>query len=637
MLFSIKNIPFRISVILPAALVGLLTVSMIVGFFSYQSHQQTILTEQIVQDEKTNQQSIDLNIKIWQARLALVHSIAKLRDLNAAKNAENALDAMLKSADQYQPATDAGYKLKSVLSDYNKAARSMVQYHYTIDDQVRYGVTGSGAKFDDYLVYVSSAQFGHEYRNILIDAMTDIAKTRIYFNSFQTGLRVGELDKSINFLTSALRKLTPYSRYDKRTEEIVTLATRYETALKNIRNGIDAYMQADKDTDRLGAEINQNLVAMSQFIGERGYMVAEKNLEQQQSMSLLRLVLVTLFSVVGVALAWLVSSQLTQQLQQLLATAHKISSKNLAEPHIDKSRNELGMLAREIEQMRLNLHHIITDIATSTSQLSSAAEEVSAVSLQSNSGMQNQQDQLGQLATAMNQMQSTANDMSRNAEEAANAVKNAASEAESGRNIIKATIETIEQVSVDVQQAGQVVHELEQESSRIGVVIDVIRGIADQTNLLALNAAIEAARAGEQGRGFAVVADEVRTLAHRTQESTTEINAIIENLQQKANAAESAMVTSSTRMNEGVMQVQNSGNIINRMSENILLINDMNTQIASATEEQNAVSEGLNINISNINDVSFEIVEGSNQTAKACEDLSALANNLQKLTLQFRI
>ncbi|MGL5146721.1 MAG: methyl-accepting chemotaxis protein, partial [Plesiomonas shigelloides] len=291
----------------------------------------------------------------------------------------------------------------------------------------------------------------------------------------------------------------------------------------------------------------------------------------------------------------------------------------------------------EIEQMRLNLHHIITDIATSTSQLSSAAEEVSAVSLQSNSGMQNQQDQLGQLATAMNQMQSTANDMSRNAEEAANAVKNAASEAESGRNIIKATIETIEQVSVDVQQAGQVVHELEQESSRIGVVIDVIRGIADQTNLLALNAAIEAARAGEQGRGFAVVADEVRTLAHRTQESTTEINAIIENLQQKANAAESAMVTSSTRMNEGVMQVQNSGNIINRMSENILLINDMNTQIASATEEQNAVSEGLNINISNINDVSFEIVEGSNQTAKACEDLSALANNLQKLTLQFRI
>ncbi|MGL5770387.1 MAG: methyl-accepting chemotaxis protein, partial [Plesiomonas shigelloides] len=389
--------------------------------------------------------------------------------------------------------------------------------------------------------------------------------------------------------------------------------------------------------DSLGAEINQNLVAMSQFIGERGYMVAEKNLEQQQSMSLLRLVLVTLFSVVGVALAWLVSSQLTQQLQQLLATAHKISSKNLAEPHIDKSRNELGMLAREIEQMRLNLHHIITDIATSTSQLSSAAEEVSAVSLQSNSGMQNQQDQLGQLATAMNQMQSTANDMSRNAEEAANAVKNAASEAESGRNIIKATIETIEQVSVDVQQAGQVVHELEQESSRIGVVIDVIRGIADQTNLLALNAAIEAARAGEQGRGFAVVADEVRTLAHRTQESTTEINAIIENLQQKANAAESAMVTSSTRMNEGVMQVQNSGNIINRMSENILLINDMNTQIASATEEQNAVSEGLNINISNINDVSFEIVEGSNQTAKACEDLSALANNLQKLTLQFRI
>ncbi|MGL5758681.1 methyl-accepting chemotaxis protein [Plesiomonas sp.] len=637
MLLSIKNIPFRIAVIIPAALVGVLTVSMIVGFFSYQSHQQTALAAQIVQDEKTNRVSIDLNTKIWQARLAVLNSVAKLRDLNAAKNAEEALTTMVQAADLYQPETDTGNNLKRLINDYQKAALVMLKYHYTIDDEVRYGVTGSGAKFDDYLVYISSAQFSNEYRNTLVDAMTDIAKTRIYFNSFQVGLRVSELDKAISMISSALKKLTPYSRYDKRTEDIVALATRYETALKNIHNGIKAHSQADKDTDALGAEINQNLVLMSQVIGQRGYQVAEKNQEQQQNMSLLNLVLVTLFSLFGITLAWVLSSQLTQQLKQLLTTAHKISNKNLAEPHIDTSRNEIGMLAREIEQMRLNLHHIIADIALSTSQLSSAAEEVSAVSLQSNGGMQNQQDQLGQLATAMNQMQSTANDMSRNAEEAANAVKNAASEAESGRNIIKATIETIEQVSIDVQQAGQVVHELEQESSRIGVVIDVIRGIADQTNLLALNAAIEAARAGEQGRGFAVVADEVRTLAHRTQESTSEINGIIENLQQKANAAERAMVTSSTRMNNGVTQVQNSGNIINRMSENILLINDMNTQIASATEEQNAVSEGLNININNINDVTIEIVEGSTQTTRACEELSALANNLQKLTQQFSI
>ncbi|MGL6001672.1 MAG: hypothetical protein ACRCZ4_06155, partial [Plesiomonas sp.] len=205
MFFSIKNIPFRISVIFPAALISILTVGMIVGFVGYQSHQQAVLTAQIEQDERTNQQSIDLNIKIWQARLALLNSVAKLRNLDAAKNAENALTEMLQSSERYQPVTASGENLKRLIQDYHKASLNMLAYHYSIDEQVRYGVTGSGTKFDDYLLYISSDQFGNEYRNILVDAMTDIAKTRIYFNSFQVGLRVSELDKAITFISSALK------------------------------------------------------------------------------------------------------------------------------------------------------------------------------------------------------------------------------------------------------------------------------------------------------------------------------------------------------------------------------------------------------------------------------------------------
>ncbi|MGL5604197.1 MAG: methyl-accepting chemotaxis protein, partial [Plesiomonas sp.] len=180
-------------------------------------------------------------------------------------------------------------------------------------------------------------------------------------------------------------------------------------------------------------------------------------------------------------------------------------------------------------------------------------------------------------------------------------------------------------------------HQLEQDSASISMVLDVIRNIADQTNLLALNAAIEAARAGEQGRGFAVVADEVRTLAQRTQDSTAEINKIIEVLQSRAAEAGQAMQLSRQQMQTSVEQARNAGATIEQINDAVIRISDMNTQIASATEQQNSVTDELNRSIVNIHNASDEVAQGANQTAQACGELNQLANNLQQTIARFSL
>ncbi|MGL5371822.1 MAG: methyl-accepting chemotaxis protein, partial [Plesiomonas shigelloides] len=256
---------------------------------------------------------------------------------------------------------------------------------------------------------------------------------------------------------------------------------------------------------------------------------------------------------------------------------------------------------------------------------------------QSSHGMQQQQSEVSQLATAMNEMQSTVQEVSRNTTDAASAAHQASNASDSGSKVVQDAIGSIERVASEIEHSGQVVQQLEQDSASISVVLDVIRNIADQTNLLALNAAIEAARAGEQGRGFAVVADEVRTLAQRTQDSTAEINKIIEVLQSRAAEAGQAMQISRQQMHTSVEQARNAGATIAQINQAVVRISDMNTQIASATEQQNSVTDELNRSIVTIHNASDEVAQGANQTAQACAELSQLAIHLQQVTNRFAV
>ncbi|MCV3275169.1 methyl-accepting chemotaxis protein [Aeromonas hydrophila] len=350
----------------------------------------------------------------------------------------------------------------------------------------------------------------------------------------------------------------------------------------------------------------------------------------------------------GLGLAGVLSTVLTRQIRDplvmLARQAQRIASGDLGKGELQEwirgsrfKRDELGQLGAAIDRMQGALADLVSEIAGSVSQLSSAVEEVSAISEQSATGMARQQSEVSQVATAMNEMQSTVNEVARNTTDAMSAAKDASRTSTQGNQVVRSAISSIEEVSVKIEQAGTVVQQLEQDSNNISMVLDVIRGIAEQTNLLALNAAIEAARAGEQGRGFAVVADEVRSLAQRTQNSTAEISKMIEVLQERTAEAGSAMQLSRQQMQESVGLAREAGSSIDTINGAVTQITDMNTLIATATEEQNAVTEELNRSIVNIHNAADENALGAQQTAQACVELSKLANTLHHMTQRFTL
>ncbi|HHQ4694124.1 TPA: methyl-accepting chemotaxis protein [Aeromonas veronii] len=339
-----------------------------------------------------------------------------------------------------------------------------------------------------------------------------------------------------------------------------------------------------------------------------------------------------------VIVAWLLIRQIRNPVMTLLEQTRQVAAGNLTSQLDMKqfSHDELGKLAQGFNEMQSNLRMLVNEVSGSVVQLGAAAEEISAVAQQSANNMGAQQHELNQLATAMNEMQATVQEVARNTNDAASAATSASDTAAQGSETVNDSIGRIEKVATAIEETALVIRQLGDDSRNIGMVLEVIQGIAEQTNLLALNAAIEAARAGEQGRGFAVVADEVRTLAKRTQDSTSQINHIISELQQRANEAGFTMQQSQDMMSETVHTAREAGASIAEISSSVNSISHMNIQIATATEEQGAVSEELNRNVVNISNASEEVATGAKQMAQACNDLNLLATQLQEVVRKFR-
>ncbi|WP_421348184.1 methyl-accepting chemotaxis protein [Aeromonas veronii] len=340
-----------------------------------------------------------------------------------------------------------------------------------------------------------------------------------------------------------------------------------------------------------------------------------------------------------VAMTWFLTRQICLPLQAVVAQASAIAAGDLTHQlerqHI--GRDELGMLAKASLKMQDNLRGLIEEVVAAVTQLGAAIDEVSAVSEQSAKGIQSQQQEISLVATAMTQMKATVADVAGNTEHTSESASAANTLARKGNQDVQRSLVAITRVAEEIEQAGTLVAELERESAQINVVVDVIRSIADQTNLLALNAAIEAARAGEQGRGFAVVADEVRTLAGRTQASTGEIVAIIETLQSRANQAKEVTGLSCDMIRQCVAQSEQTGTGIQQIEEAVAQIADMAIQIASACGEQDAVSDELGRNVERINESANEVAQGADHTARACLELSQLAVGLKQTIGRFRL
>lgn len=300
-------------------------------------------------------------------------------------------------------------------------------------------------------------------------------------------------------------------------------------------------------------------------------------------------------------------------------------------------KDEIAQLGQAFNMFASKVHGVVSEVMNSVSQLSSAATELSMVTSQTSEGVARQQMETEQVATAMNEMTSTVQEVASHAEQAAGAANDANMESQKGNNIVGEGIKSISALADEITSASSVIGRLETDSENIGTVLDVIRGIAEQTNLLALNAAIEAARAGEQGRGFAVVADEVRTLASRTQESTQEIQSMIEKLQSGAHDAVEVMTLSQSRASETVEHANQAGNALNSIAGSVDRINNMNLQIASAAEEQSSVAEEINQNVVRIADIAQDTSTSMQQIASSSEDLAQLSTRLDQLVGNFKV
>lgn len=302
-----------------------------------------------------------------------------------------------------------------------------------------------------------------------------------------------------------------------------------------------------------------------------------------------------------------------------------------------KAKDELGEIARELNAMGEQMEGVIFTIASSAEQLASATEEVATVSNQTSQNIEQQRKETNLIVVAMNEMIATVQEVANSAAGAASAAGEGKIQADEGLGVVHAASDSIEQLANEVEGAAGVIHGLRTQSSDIGSILDVIKDIAEQTNLLALNAAIEAARAGEQGRGFAVVADEVRTLASRTQDSTTEIEGMIGKLQVGAQEAVGSMEKGKDTAKSSVEKAQGAAKILDAITESINTINEMNTLIASAAEEQNATAQEMDKNLSSIHQFSEQNAAGAEQITSSSRELSVLATQLKEMVGHFQL
>lgn len=301
------------------------------------------------------------------------------------------------------------------------------------------------------------------------------------------------------------------------------------------------------------------------------------------------------------------------------------------------SQDEIGQLSKSFNMFVGKLHDIISQVADSTQQVVVAADKMGTITEKTKEHVTKQQQETGQVASAMNEMVATVQEVSRTASEALSATNHADQEASNGTHASNIAMKGINTLINKIDETEGKVKKLEIESENIGTVLDVIRGIAEQTNLLALNAAIEAARAGEQGRGFAVVADEVRTLASRTRESTDEINTMITGLQAEVHDVVESMGTASEQGKDGAEKVEKAIQSLNAIASSVSAISDMNTQIASASSEQQSTAEEINKNIENIDLISQRTSQDANETNKTSNELTQLSMSLQQLVGQFKL
>ena len=362
---------------------------------------------------------------------------------------------------------------------------------------------------------------------------------------------------------------------------------------------------------------------------------AEQRAEEVRRAHLLLGIATLVVLVLGVVAALSITRMIVRPLMATLQRAEQVASGDLSHDHVVSRRDELGLLQASMQRMTLNLRELIGGLRDGVVQLAGEAEQLSAVTAQTSTGVRGQRQETDQLATAMGEMSSAVQEVARSAEQASGAAVHASREAGAGNEVVGQAISQIERLAGEVEQSTVAMAELKRESERIGSVLDVIKAVAQQTNLLALNAAIEAARAGEAGRGFAVVADEVRNLAQRAKDSTEEIEQLISGLQNGTMQVASSLESSRALTDSSVELARRAGVSLGSITRSVSTIESMNHQIATAAEQQSAVTGGIHRSVTSVREISEQTSVASDETAASSVKLAQLGAHLQTMVGRF--
>ncbi|MCO7522513.1 MULTISPECIES: methyl-accepting chemotaxis protein [unclassified Pseudomonas] len=422
------------------------------------------------------------------------------------------------------------------------------------------------------------------------------------------------------------------------------LPAEYAASLDDAAGALAAYRDAVLQVGTAQTASEQALATM----GAQGTVLLDTSLQMSASQTQVRdqgtqqaktllAGATALALLLGVLAAFAITRQIIVPLRQTLAAAERVAGGDLRQDLKAERRDELGQLQASMQRMTQSLRELIGGIGDGVTQIASAAEELSAVTEQTSAGVNNQKVETDQVATAMNEMAATVQEVARNAEQASEAALAADQQAREGDKVVGQAIAQIERLACEVVNSSEAMNQLKVESDKIGSVLDVIKAVAQQTNLLALNAAIEAARAGEAGRGFAVVADEVRSLAQRTQQSTEEIEELIAGLQSGTERVANVMDSSRALTDSSVELTRRAGGSLATITHTVSSIQAMNQQIATAAEQQSAVAEEINRSVMNVRDISDQTSAASEETASSSVELARLGTHLQGLVGRFRL
>ncbi|AMB87231.1 chemotaxis protein [Pseudomonas agarici] len=589
-----------------------------------------------------------LNASLTKLRVARLQYMLTNGDETAAQNVQVNLDAFIAQ----QQKLLGSFKSPENLKLLNEQAAFIGSYQQSLNKMRDAYRTGNSARqtmgenaeviqkliatiHNNVLQMAPDDEGRFERFQAIIQAKEQFHLTRYEVRGYTASSTPDTEQKAINQLNETIAGLKQLQQHFSSSQQ--NELQQLETRLDNYRVAVQAYKTANSAVILARKEMTDQgngIVARSSDLYQIQLERRDSESAQARNLQLGSTLLALLF---GILAAVVITRQINRPIRETLGVVERIASGDLTQELLISRRDELGVLQQGIQRMSGTLRDLISGIRDGVTQIASAAEELSAVTEQTSAGVNNQKIETDQVATAMHEMTATVQEVARNAEEASLAAAAADGEAREGDRVVGQAIAQIERLAAEVLRSTEAMTVLQRESDKIGSVMDVIKAVAEQTNLLALNAAIEAARAGEAGRGFAVVADEVRGLAQRTQKSTEEIEGLVAGLQNGTQQVANMMNNSRGLTDSSVELTRQAGTSLENITRTVSNIQSMNQQIAAAAEQQSTVAEEISRSIINVRDVSEQTAAASDETAASSVELARLGNQLQMMVSHFRV